>query len=706
MKSRFHIKVIIALGIGIALLGIPLLGNLHFESALLAALLGCFWAGDKACQLSKGKGDFLAALRLLGYLYIVALPLLLYSLLAGCFSIHGVGFWVLFPFPSVLFGYAVGKLVRHCKLPMSRLITAFILLAIALGTLLYEFLSYPQVYFFNHVWGGWPGPIYDESVTIDRTTIFFRSMTLVWAILLWHIPFVYKEKKSLYIVLIAAASLAFCYTRLAKTGVISPNSYIQDTLGGHKETNNFRIYYDRESYSSNEISLLIREHEFYLHQITKELALEPDSIAKIESYLYGDPWQKKRLVGAKFTSYVPIWLSQDQLHIAKQQLGSSLKHELVHVLAKQFGNKLFNGSWSIGLIEGLAVAIDGGHSPSTTIDQIVVSEKPYPTAKELRHAFSFWGFYGGRSAVNYTTSGSFVQYLLNNYPVKNIKKAYREGSIKEGYRQDWQELTEGWYNHLSEIKTDSVDKQTAARLFSIPSLLEQECPHIMSSFASAMDDYQRSRARRDTSKALGALGRALIVSDSLPSVKTEWSYWHLIAGNPLRVQQAATRQDTTIDLQLLYADAFMVTGDSLQAQQYLEKAQELFARQPDSLRKPAIETRTNPWQWRLYRQLTYRGQLPDSTNYTKALYRTKVRGLRHAIERERWTIMIDYARQLLKQELSLRYFDSYLTLIHHLGFQGEKRIANHWVQKLEQKKLRNRYQERLEQEKQWLRFIE
>ena len=411
-------------------------------------------------------------------------------------------------------------------------------------------------------------------------------------------------------------------------------------------------------------------------------------------------------MGAKFTSYVPIWLSQDQLHIAKQQLGSSLKHELVHVLAKQFGNKLFNGSWSIGLIEGLAVAIDGGHSPSTTIDQIVVSEKPYPTAKELRHAFSFWGFYGGRSAVNYTTSGSFVQYLLNNYPVKNIKKAYREGSIKEGYRQDWQELTEGWYNHLSEIKTDSVDKQTAARLFSIPSLLEQECPHIMSSFASAMDDYQRSRARRDTSKALGALGRALIVSDSLPSVKTEWSYWHLIAGNPLRVQQAATRQDTTIDLQLLYADAFMVTGDSLQAQQYLEKAQELFARQPDSLRKPALETRTNPWQWRLYRQLTYRGQLPDATNYTKALYRTKVRGLRHAIERERWTIMIDYARQLLKQELSLRYFDSYLTLIHHLGFQGEKRIANHWVQKLEQKKLRNRYQERLEQEKQWLRFIE
>ena len=706
MKSRFYIKCIVPLTIGIALLSMPLLGNLHFESALLAALGGCFWAGCKAVQPPKGRNDFWSALTILGYIYIVGLPLLLYATFSGCFSIHGLGFWLLFPFPSVFFGYAIGRLIRYCKLPMGRLVTISILLSITLGPLLYEFFSYPQVYFFNHVWGGWPGPIYDEAITVDSATLLYRSMTLLWALLLWHIPSVTKEKQSLWVVVVAVVSLGFCYMQQVEMGIVSPNSHIQDQLGGSKETPNFKIYYDKELYSDDEVQLLAREHEFYLQQITRKLQLEPDSIGKIGSYLYGDPWQKKQLVGAKFTSYVPIWLSQDQLHIAKQQLHSSLKHELVHVLAKQFGNRLFNGSWSIGLIEGVAVAIDGGHSQSTTIDQVVVSEKPYPTAEELKKAFSFQGFYGGRSAVNYTTSGSFVRYLLNHYPIGYFKKAYRQGGIKAGYPQDWQELTQGWYDHLSTVKTDSVDREIAARLFRIPSLFEQQCPHMVSDFASMMDDYQRYRSRRDTSKALQALDRALVHSDSLLSVKTEWTYRNLLAEHSLKVQQAVAKEDTTVDLQLLYADAFMMSDDSLQAKYHLEKARKLLSQDPDSLRKQAVETRANPWQWKLYRQMTYGDLLPNAADFARVKYRTKVRSLRKAIELERWTIMVDYARQLFQQEASLHYFDDYLSLIHYLGFQGEIGLAKRWIQKIKQKHLRKRYQERLEEEKQWLIFLE
>src|SRR5699024_7554185 len=149
--------------------------------------------------------------------------------------------------------------------------------------------------------------------------------------------------------------------------------------GASKSTTHFNSYYDEASISEKEIGLIAREHEFYLRRVTDRLELElPASNHKIASYLYAHPWQNKKPAGAKSTSYVPLWLSQDQLHIARQQLSSSLKHELVHSVAKRFGNRLFNGSWSIGLIEGLAVAIDGGSSPTTTIDQAVASEKPYP----------------------------------------------------------------------------------------------------------------------------------------------------------------------------------------------------------------------------------------------------------------------------------------------------------------------------------------
>src|SRR5699024_4798322 len=259
----------------------------------------------------------------------------------------------------------------------------------------------PQVFCLSHVWGGWLGASYDEAVTLSSSALFFRAITLLWAVLLWHIPSLNHQRIALWIVILTAVALSFCYTQLAEMGVISPPEHIQTVLGGSKSTTHFNIYYDEASFSEKEIALIAREHEFYLRQVTQRLELElPDSNHKIASYLYAHPWQKKKLVGAKFTSYVPIWLSQDQLHIARPQLKNSLKHEMVHIIAKQFGNRLFNGSWSIGLIEGLAVAVDGGSSPTTTLDQLVVSEKPYPTPDKLQHAFSFSGFYGGRSGVN------------------------------------------------------------------------------------------------------------------------------------------------------------------------------------------------------------------------------------------------------------------------------------------------------------------
>ena len=79
--------------------------------------------------------------------------------------------------------------------------------------------------------------------------------------------------------------------------------------------------------------------------------------------------KKKQLVGAKETSYVPIWLTKDQLHIAHNHLTSVLEHELVHVVAKDFGNLLFDGSWNITLIEGLAEAVTQGASRHSTLNR-------------------------------------------------------------------------------------------------------------------------------------------------------------------------------------------------------------------------------------------------------------------------------------------------------------------------------------------------
>lgn len=706
IKHRF-LFLVIPIVFGIILLFFPLVGDFHVESAMLASLVGCFWAGLSACSQPKYESDFISALQISGFLFLVGLPLLVNSILTGCFSIDGLAFWLLFPLPSVFFGYAIGRLLRIWNVSYRRLIVIAVLISVGVGILVYELLTYPQVYFFNHVWGGWPGPIYDEQVQINEATVFFRLLTVLWSVLLWNIPTINSDKLVKWIIGFSSIAILLGYTQLAEFGVISPRSHLQNILGGHQATEHFDLYYDRQLYSDYEINLLAKEHEFYFDQIANQLELaERDSARKIESYLYRHPWQKKELVGAKFTSFVPVWLEQDQLHIAKQQIDHSLKHELVHVLAKEFGNKLFNASWSVGLLEGVAVAVDGGSSLTTTVDQIVVSEKPYPTAEELRYAFSPLGFYGGRSGVNYTTSGSFVRYLMKNYPISKLKEAYRTGNFTEAYDRDWETLTQEWHQVLDTVEIDTMDRRIARRIFGRPSLFEKECPHMISDFGLAEDRYQFFLANRDTTRALEALDRTVVLSDSAPPIKAEWSYRNLRAGNPQKVQQAASLQDSTVDLQLLYADAFALTDNKEQARQHLERAEVLFQENPDSLLRPALATRQDNRQWSIYRQMTYNNNLPDSTAFADANNRTKIRTISKAIDYEQWALLESYTQQLVDDLLQLRYFDDYLRLIHHLAFQGKEGLSDQLIEKLWEKPLRERHRERLRQQKDWILFLE
>lgn len=698
--------LIVPIVVGVFFLFIPLLGDFHIESALLVSLAGCFWAAMRSSGHSSDRSDFWDALQLAGYLFLIGLPLLINALITGCFSIHGLAFWLIFPLPSVYFGYAIGRLFRLWEVPYPRFITVLILLSVSIGLFLFELLNYPQVYFFNHIWGGWPGPIYDEVVKVSGSAVFFRSLTVLWALLLWHIPDWDHDRYARWIVGFAIVVLGLSYTQLATFGVISPRAHLQNVLSGHESTDHFELYYDRQRYSSDEVQLLAQKHEFFYRQIADQLSLSlRDSSNKIESYLYGHAWQKKQLVGAKFTSYVPVWLTQDQLHIAKQQIESSLKHELVHVMAKEFGNELFNASWSIGLIEGLAVAIDGGSSRTSTVDQMVVSEKPYPTAQQLQNAFSPWGFYSGRSGVNYITSGSFVQFLMANYPTSHIKKAYSTGDIAAAYPKGWQQLTTEWHRHLDSVQADSVDRQVASRIFSIPSLFEQACPHAVTEFAADWDRYQLAKAEQDTAQMLVGLNDAVAAADSVPPIKAQWSYHHLVNGNYQHVQQGAALTDTTVDLQLLYADAFALSGEMARARSHLKRAQKLFEMRPDSILKPALETRRDSVQWKIYRQLTYHQSWPDSATYAQANYRTKVRSLRKAIEHEQWTKMEQYAAQLLSEPIQERYFDDYERLIHYLVFRERIEPASRFIEKLSGLSLRDRYRQRLQQQKEWLLFV-
>ncbi|MFU8861590.1 MAG: hypothetical protein ACNA8K_14325 [Cyclonatronaceae bacterium] len=556
---------------GCLVLFIPLVRDLHIESALLAAVAGCLIAVIHAAR-SHRSTDLRRVGGLVTVVYTAGFPLLIYALLVGCYSFHGLGFWIFYPSFSILFGYSITRYFRITGFRRPALWGYTIILAVGLGGFILELYTLPQVYFHNHVWGGWPGPIYDEDVRLGTSVIFFRSITLSWVVLLWVFPDIKNSRIHLFLAGAMIINLALSYTRLAENGVISPREWIQGELGGYHATDHFDIYYDPAAYTGEELMVIAAWHEFHLADLTASLGIDPDYRSnRIESYLYAHPWQKKKMTGAKFTSYVPVWQNTDQMHIAKPAITPSLRHELVHVVAKQFGNRLLNASWSIGLVEGLAVALDVRRNGIATTDQLVASSKPYPDAAGMRSAFSVTGFYGGRSSVNYTTSGSFVRFLLNEYPGESFREAYRTGRIEHAYSASMEELVARWHEFLDTVEYDDTQREAAEALFAVPSIFEKPCPHLVTKAFRNFDNYRLHLSEGDTLTALASLETAMRLQPENDRLWSTWTYHKLTAALFEDVYKSDIRSYSNYaPLRLQQADALILAAKYEEAEQLLQ----------------------------------------------------------------------------------------------------------------------------------------
>ena len=463
---------------GILFLFVPLLRNFHWESAALSGCIICFlaasWvAGGYRSVLKTVKNSFSI---LIGW----SLPLFLSDLATGCYSFHGLAFWLLIPFPSLFLGISAGRLIKQFELKRPVLLTCSLLLILAVAPVLVEFLRFPQLYFFNHIWGYWPGPIYDETVTMDSRFLFFRMSTIAWGFVFWFIPSIKEEVLSRVILVLSMLFLIFFYSGLSNFGIISPEERIQKSLGSEYHSEHFNIYYSTDSLSDDSLLSIAALSEEYLATITEKLDVDISQYREnpIHSYLYENKDQKKELTGAGDTSFVPVWLSQDQMHIALEHLNGVLKHEMVHVVAKQFANR-FGASLSIGLIEGLAVALDPDRfDEEVSIDQVVAARSPLPGRKELEEMFSFSGFYQYPGVVSYTVTGSFVDFLIENRPAVELKEAYRSGDISRFLDESPEGLIDSWHHHLRSVPVDSAALALSEKVYTTKSIFEKKCPRV------------------------------------------------------------------------------------------------------------------------------------------------------------------------------------------------------------------------------------
>lgn len=473
---------------------VPLFDYLGFEYSALLALLAGFLAGLVVIGAWGRSGGAIAPARFFipvaaGILLMLVLPLAIMVLNAllvkNCSLVQGLFLYLLLPVPAVLFTGSMALLIavllkRWCK-TWYTIAVLMILAHIAVVT-----FGSAQIFAFNPILGYFPGVTYDESLVVFARLALYRFTTLLAAslfVLLANAVFRSRiksgsgfawNKSELRMALVGVFCLSAFIFMSDELGFSSSESFIRKELGGELETEHFILTYPSEQVSREQAEKLGMLHEFYLVSLARELRVVPTR--KIRSYLYASPEQKGRLIGASGTNISKPWLWQ--LHVNLKDVDAVLKHEMVHVVAAEFGFPLLRVSVNSGLIEGLATAMERVEYDETlhSLAAQIYSTGLHPDVTSL---FSFTGFLQAHGGTSYVIAGSFCRYLIDQYGIRRFKWLYRTGSFESFYNKSLETLVAEWRRHIDRNEPTRMERLKGAYLFQRPSIFGKECARVI-----------------------------------------------------------------------------------------------------------------------------------------------------------------------------------------------------------------------------------
>jgi hypothetical protein len=342
---------------------------------------------------------------------------------------------------------------------------------------LVRFFRDPPIYFVNHFLGFVHGPFYDQDIIISAEMITFRLVTIFLAlvmVLLHQIAQKRLSKRKVKVVAAAHLFVALLVIGSNAFGIIpSSRPMIEKELGGRIVTEHFTLIYDR-GLPGDYMDKLAILHEQLYQQISRELELSQNR--SYTSMIYKSSEQKKILVGAGETQFADIF--KGIIHLTKPELDSSiLKHELVHLLASEFGFPVFHGSLNIGLMEGLAVWSDSQADEFSSHQwaKAIYSENFTFPAGALFSLFRFWK---ARPVHAYSIAGSFVQFLIESHGLEKFKQLYGGwGNVEQIYLVSLAELEATWRQQVDATFLRAEDKKQMLPAITLKSVAEIKCPH-------------------------------------------------------------------------------------------------------------------------------------------------------------------------------------------------------------------------------------
>ncbi len=572
MRRWSKLEVLGFTGVSLAMWPIPLLNRLHVESAAVLATAAFFLGGLAALAIFRDQRRVLSGRQvwqvLRGRLGILVLPLVLMLIpmawAPNCGWPAGTGFFLLFVPISSLGGVSAAAVLHRLggRRPRGGLLLLGVLI-LAMGPL-WDLGLHPQFYTYNHVFGGVLGPIYDEQLAVRTGLFVFRVLTVLWALagLLWASGHAFRAVAILGLV-------ALVYVFSGRLGINTGYEDLQRSLPGVVETPHFRFHYDPSREEPSAIHRMAEMAEFEYQRIS--VSLETEILQTTWVFLYPDADTRASLTGARYTSVAPVWLAEPQVHVESGSFEALFPHELVHAFSREFGLPGLRASPAVGLVEGLAVALEPASSrpgPDHLVLASVTATGIDPSLA-LAGALSPWGFWTGRGGVSYTVTGSFVSWLLSTYEVSRFKEAYQSGDLASAYGVATEKLVSRWMASLqARTWVDAESVRRARTRLGAPSLFERTCPHYRPPAIRLLDQARTFRTRGDSLGASRATSRAMALAPQDPAVVTAWVLDRKAAGDLAALGDTLLERDPErlpVTAAVVRSDCIAAGGDAVRA---------------------------------------------------------------------------------------------------------------------------------------------
>jgi tetratricopeptide (TPR) repeat protein len=590
-RTQHYIAILLYLIAAILLIRQPVFGNLGFEYAAAVAVIASLIAGLRAVRDERRRGDVPPAVRYrdglwinVGYLLIPLLVIFIASLpRLPCDPVEGLAFYGLLPVVSVIFAYTLGWLVSL----LFRWGRAAYILIFVFSFLLSGFIAFiqPRIYFYNPFIGFFPGLSYDELMPITSTLIMYRGYTLFLTLFMGLIIymlrftplrearlrdrprlFLHSYSKSFLSIPITICLIVILVQYLSRgpLGFSTPRGYLENSLGEKFETRSMKIYYPAERFDENEIKWVALEHEFQRHRAMNRLGVM--QTRRIRSYLYPDPETKRALAGPATTNIAQPW--SREIHSNADGYERSLYHELVHVVAGNFGMPVARISNSMAMVEGLAMAAEGRwgnrtlHEHAAAIIQFEIVGDPGALLDNR-------GFAAKHSAVSYVMSGSFIQYLIDRYGIHRVRNAYAWTDYEGAFDRSREQLVREWTGFLRDINVSERQRLKTRIHFQRPPLFAVRCPRALARLNRSAREHLAGRRYADAERLFRQSWETAENAAALGGLVQAWYYTGEFDRILELLDDTATLDRFPSVIPVLYraaGDIHAVTGDSDRAE--------------------------------------------------------------------------------------------------------------------------------------------